>query len=114
MQELTVVVVGGGYAGIHAVKAIQDTLKGRPVHLILIDKEPCHLRKVLLFKPAAAKTDIAIPLKSLFPEGVDCLQGTVLSVDGGAKTLTYADQPEKSRRWPMTCSCWLWAVSSGR
>lgn len=97
MQELTVVVVGGGYAGIHAVKAIQDTLKGRPVHLILIDKEPCHLRKVLLFKPAAAKTDIAIPLKSLFPEGVDCLQGTVLSVDGGAKTLTYADTTGKEQ-----------------
>lgn len=97
MQELTVVVVGGGYAGIHAVKAIQDTLKGRPVHLTLIDKEPCHLRKVLLFKPAAAKTDIAIPLKSLFPEGVDCLQGTVLSVDGGAKTLTYADTTGKEQ-----------------
>ncbi|MGN7472432.1 NAD(P)/FAD-dependent oxidoreductase [Brevibacillus sp. SAFN-007a] len=97
MHERTVVVVGGGYAGIHAVNAIQDTLKGRPLRLILIDKEPCHLRKVLLFQVAAAQTDITIPLKSLFPEGVDCLQGTVLSVDGDAKTLTYADTTGKEQ-----------------
>ncbi|WP_242774188.1 NAD(P)/FAD-dependent oxidoreductase [Brevibacillus parabrevis] len=95
MKEMTVVVVGGGYAGINAVKAIQDTCKGRPARIVLIDKEPYHLRKVLLFKPAVSQTDIAIPLKTIFPAGVEFLQGTVVSVQGSAKMIHYVDKGGK-------------------
>ncbi|KZE43400.1 pyridine nucleotide-disulfide oxidoreductase [Brevibacillus parabrevis] len=95
MKEMTVVVVGGGYAGINAVKAIQDTWKGRPARIVLIDKEPYHLRKVLLFKPAVSQTDIAIPLKTIFPAGVEFLQGTVVSVQGSAKMINYVDKGGK-------------------
>ncbi|MDR4998096.1 NAD(P)/FAD-dependent oxidoreductase [Brevibacillus parabrevis] len=95
MKEMTVVVVGGGYAGINAVKAIQDTWKGRPARIVLIDKEPYHLRKVLLFKPAVSQTDIAIPLKTIFPAGVEFLQGTVVSVQGSAKMIHYVDKGGK-------------------
>lgn len=56
MQEVTCIVVGGGYAGINAIKAIRKSfaeVNSYTLLLILIDKQPHHLRKVLLFKPAA-------------------------------------------------------------
>ncbi len=93
MEKLTCVVVGGGYAGINAVKALQKSLKGagRELRLILINKDPYHLRKVLLFKPAALQEDIAVPLRHLFPEGegVDLVQGEVTRVDFDARQLIY-------------------------
>ena len=95
MKPLTCVVIGGGYAGIHAVKAIRKNWKGdggqRPLRLILIDKNPYHLRKVLLFKPAADQQDITVPLTKLFPEGVEIVQATVTKVESGARMLFYQD-----------------------
>ncbi|MCR8964939.1 hypothetical protein O0550_17340 [Brevibacillus halotolerans] len=49
-------VVGEGYAGINDIKAIRKAfaeVNSYTLLLILIDKQPHHLRKVLLFKPAA-------------------------------------------------------------
>lgn len=55
MKELTCIVIGGGYAGINAIKAIWKTFKGqeskRKLRLILIDKNSYHFRKVLLLSP---------------------------------------------------------------
>lgn len=56
MQEVTCIVVGGGYAGINAIKAIRKAFaeaNSYTLRLIVIDKQPHHLRKILLFKPAA-------------------------------------------------------------
>lgn len=93
MNEWTCVVVGGGYAGIHAVKAIRKAFKGaaggRPLRLVLIDKNPYHVRKVLLFKPAAADEDIRIPFARMFPEGVGFVQATVTAVDPAEKKLRF-------------------------
>ncbi|MFB0841058.1 hypothetical protein [Paenibacillus oleatilyticus] len=48
----TILIVGGGYAGLNAVRALQKQYAHakQKVRLILVDKEPYHLRKVLLFK----------------------------------------------------------------
>lgn len=100
MREVTCVIVGGGYAGINALKAIRDTCKGRPFRFVLIDKETHHLRKVLMFKPAAAKTDISIPLKSLFPEGVEFVQGNVTSIKGKEKTVVYVSNSGQEQALP--------------
>lgn len=96
MRELTCIVVGGGYAGINAVKAIQKTFgesaNRKALRLILIDKQPYHLRKVLMFKPAAGDANIALPLISLFPEGVQIIQGTVTAIEGEMRNLLYRDE----------------------
>ncbi|QRG67141.1 NAD(P)/FAD-dependent oxidoreductase [Brevibacillus choshinensis] len=97
MKEITCIVVGGGHAGIHAVREIQKTLKNRPVRLVLIDQNPHHLRKVLLFKPAVEQTDVVIPLQTLFPEEVEVVQGTVKNVDGTERKLRYADEAGKEQ-----------------
>jgi len=99
MKESTCIVIGGGYAGINAVKAIRKTFKGqaskRTLRLILIDKNPYHFRKVLLFKPAVEDEDITIPLTRLFPEGVEFVQATVSKIESGEKRLFCQDAEGK-------------------
>ncbi|WP_168119010.1 FAD-dependent oxidoreductase [Paenibacillus sp. HB172176] len=95
MRARICVVAGAGYAGIHAVKEIRKQFKNQEkehlLKIILIDKNAYHLRKVLMFKPAVTNEEIRIPLKKLFPEGVELVQGTVSSIDGAEKKLTYID-----------------------
>jgi len=96
MKETRCIVVGGGYAGINAVKAIEKSLGGRdglpPLRIILIDKHPYHLRKVLLFKPAASENEeITVPLARLLPQGVDFLQAAVTGIESDAKRLHYVN-----------------------
>ncbi|WP_256990019.1 FAD-dependent oxidoreductase [Paenibacillus sp. VTT E-133280] len=95
MKELICIIVGGGYAGINAVNVIRKTFKGeasqRPLRLILIDKNPYHFRKVLLFKPAAGDEDIIVPLTRLFPVGVEFVQATVTKIESEKRRLLYQD-----------------------
>ncbi|MCR8630378.1 NAD(P)/FAD-dependent oxidoreductase [Paenibacillus radicis (ex Xue et al. 2023)] len=95
MKELTCIVVGGGYAGINAVKAIRKTFSSEAhqflIRIVLIDKNSYHLRKVLLFKPAAGNDDIIIPLARLFPEGIELIQATVTKIEREARRLYYKD-----------------------
>ncbi|MEK0317190.1 NAD(P)/FAD-dependent oxidoreductase [Cohnella sp. 56] len=92
MDSKTIVVVGGGYAGIHAVSRIrkewkQELSEGR-LKLVLIDRQPYHLRKVLLFQPAAGGQDIRLPFERMFPQDVTFMQAAVTGIDRDAKTLT--------------------------
>ncbi|MDN7240980.1 FAD-dependent oxidoreductase [Planococcus sp. N028] len=101
MTELTCVVVGGGYAGINAVKEMLKYSKQpknmKKLKLVLLDKNLYHLRKVLLFKPAASKTNITIPLRTLFPENVEIIQAEVTKVEPKTKKLFYQnDQGDKT------------------
>ncbi|MFC0330355.1 NAD(P)/FAD-dependent oxidoreductase [Paenibacillus sepulcri] len=91
MKELTCVVVGGGHAGIHAVKEIRKAFRDESgkhqLRLVLIDKNPYHLRKVLLFRPAVTNEDIKIPFAKMFPEGVEIVQAAVVNIEAGEKKL---------------------------
>jgi NADH:ubiquinone reductase (H+-translocating) len=91
MKVLTCVVIGAGYAGIHAVKEIRKTFNDgaskHPLRIILIDKNPYHFRKVLLFKPAVTDEDIKIPLIDMFPDGVEIVQATITKIEAGKKKL---------------------------
>ncbi|RJE87467.1 pyridine nucleotide-disulfide oxidoreductase [Paenibacillus sp. 1011MAR3C5] len=96
MNGKTCIVIGGGYAGIHAVKAILKVWKAGgdqgPLRLVLIDKQSEHIRKVLLFKPAAtAESVIKVPFKELFPEGVKFVQGTVTGIDSQKREVWVQD-----------------------
>ncbi len=95
MKELTCIVIGGGYAGINAIKSIQKLCKevigGRRLRLVLIDKNSYHLRKVLLFKPAVNKNEITVPLTRLFPNGIEIVQATVTKINSNVKSILYID-----------------------
>ncbi|SFE42051.1 NADH dehydrogenase [Paenibacillus algorifonticola] len=91
METLTYIVIGAGYAGIHAMKELRKNLnigkRSQPIRFVLIDKNSYHLRKVILFKPAVTDENICIPLNQLFPEGVELLQATVTEIKKAEKQL---------------------------
>lgn len=96
MNNLTCVIIGGGHAGIGALKAIKEgarqTKAGQQVRFILIDRQSSHTRKMLLFRPAVGKEKITIPWTHYeFAEGVEFVQGTVTSVDSEKKQIQYED-----------------------
>lgn len=63
-ENPVIVIVGGGFAGLHAVKM----LRGAPVKLVLIDKNNYHLFQPLLYQVATAglgPEDISYPLRAV-------------------------------------------------
>ncbi len=65
-----VVIVGGGFAGLNAAKA----LKRAPVEITIIDKRNFHLFQPLLYQVATAAlnpSDIAYPIRSVFRRQVN-------------------------------------------
>jgi NADH dehydrogenase len=83
-----VVIVGGGFGGLYAAKALQRA----PVHVILVDRRNFHLFQPLLYQVATgglSAGDIAQPLRAVFADNahVSVLMGDVVDVDPAARTL---------------------------
>lgn len=95
MRQLTCVVLGGGFAGIHAMKSIHQAFQSNKeriqLQLILIDKLEAHLRKVLLFQPAASSEPISVPWQQLLPADAAFIQGTATGIDHQLNLLHYED-----------------------
>ncbi|SFD72667.1 NADH dehydrogenase [Paenibacillus catalpae] len=99
MNDLTCVIIGGGHTGLGALKAIQGTTKGmvngRRLRFVLIDKQHGHVRKVMMFRPAASGEEIVVPWTRYCSEGVEFVQGTVTSVENGERRIRYTDAQGK-------------------
>ncbi|MCC3374367.1 NAD(P)/FAD-dependent oxidoreductase [Cohnella sp. REN36] len=93
MNELRCVIVGGGHVGLHAAKELGKSAKelGRTIQVTLIDKEPNHIRKVLLFRPAVGEERIDLPWSSLLPKHIQFVHGTVTAIGNGEKQVQYVD-----------------------
>jgi NADH dehydrogenase len=66
MQPKTVMIIGGGFAGISAAKALANK---EGVHVVLVDQRNHHLFQPLLYQVATAglnPSDIAVPIRSQF------------------------------------------------
>ncbi|MBD0382855.1 NAD(P)/FAD-dependent oxidoreductase [Paenibacillus sedimenti] len=103
MNELTCVIIGGGHAGLTALKALKETTRGmangRRIRFVLFDKQTGHVRKVMLFRPAAGGEEIMVPWMHYCSEGVEFMQGTVTSVDSEAKQIRYTDAKGNDARF---------------
>ncbi len=87
-----VVVVGGGFAGLNATKALKDA----PVSITLIDQRNHHVFQPLLYQVATASlspADIAAPIRAILrkQENVRVILGEVSGIDLGAKSVTLID-----------------------
>ncbi|MDO3676415.1 NAD(P)/FAD-dependent oxidoreductase [Paenibacillus ehimensis] len=95
MESKTIIVVGGGYAGLNAVRALQKQYARakQQIRLILIDKEPYHLRKVLLFKAAVGEPELRVPFSCYFGDEVTIITAALTSVKASHRTIqvTYPD-----------------------
>jgi NADH dehydrogenase len=91
-QRPVVVVVGGGFAGLHAVKS----LRGLAVDVTLVDQRNHHLFQPLLYQVATAglsAPDIAVPIRAVFRKRSDVrvLLAEAVGVDLACRRLELAD-----------------------
>ncbi|MET0696351.1 MAG: FAD-dependent oxidoreductase, partial [Acidimicrobiia bacterium] len=90
---LRVVIVGAGFAGLNAAKALRQ----EPVHITIVDRRNFHLFQPLLYQVAAAAlnpSDIAYPIRSIFrrQENVrSVLLAEVTGINLSNKTLSLDD-----------------------
>ena len=87
-----VVILGGGFAGLYAAKA----LRRAEVHITVVDRRNHHLFQPMLYQVATAALspgDIASPIRSILrsQKNVDVLLGEAARVDVSAKTVHLTD-----------------------
>lgn len=92
MTRPRVVIVGAGFGGIAAAKA----LAGDPVDVTIVDRNNFHTFQPLLYQVATAglnSADVAFPVRAIFrrQRNVDFLRATVTQVDWTARKLVLED-----------------------
>jgi NADH dehydrogenase FAD-containing subunit len=92
MAKARIVVVGGGFAGLAAAKALRKT----PANLILIDRTNHHLFQPLLYQVATSEltpNQIATPIRSIFrnQKNITVLLGEVTGVDKAQRCVIVSD-----------------------
>jgi len=92
MSKPKVIIVGGGFAGLAAAKALGST----PAEVILIDRTNHHLFQPLLYQVATAAltpSQIATPIRSIFrnQKNTTLILGEVTGVDKAQKCVFVSD-----------------------
>ena len=95
-----VVIVGGGFGGLQAAKALADA----PVQVTIVDRRNHHLFQPLLYQVATAAlspADIAQPIRSVLrhQSNVDVVLAGVDAIDVAAKEIIL-DEEQQARRLP--------------
>ena len=98
--RLRVVVVGAGFGGLSAVRALRDV----PVDITVIDRRNFHLFQPLLYQVATAgltPSDIAWPIRSILraQRNARVVLGTVQGVDAEAREVVLADGSRYGYDW---------------
>jgi NADH dehydrogenase len=98
-----VVVVGGGFAGLNAVRRLRDA----PVEVTLVDRQNFHLFQPLVYQVATgalASAEVAAPLRSVLKRQANArvLLATATGFDLAAREVVLGDLPdgEAERRLP--------------
>ncbi|HEY9898760.1 MAG TPA: FAD-dependent oxidoreductase [Pantanalinema sp.] len=103
MTRKTIVIVGGGYAGMQALIALRRQFPDpEGVKIVLIDKHPGHLKKVLLFKAAVGPTKVVASFAAGLREmaGVEFVQAEVMGIEAEAKAVLLRDREDRTTRFP--------------
>src|SRR5579864_402882 len=91
MSQPRIIVVGVGFGGLAAAKALKDT----PAQIILIDRANHHLFQPLLYQVATAAltpSQIATPIRSILrkQKNVTVILGEVTGVDKERKCVLFS------------------------
>ena len=92
MSKPRVIIVGGGFGGLAAAKALRST----PAEIILIDRTNHHLFQPLLYQVATSvltPSQIATPIRNIFrnQKNTTVILGEVTGVDKGQKCVFVSD-----------------------
>ena len=106
-----VVVVGGGFAGLWATRALARD----PVRITLVDRGNHHLFQPLLYQVATAglsAPDIAAPLRHILrsQDNVEVRLAEVQGIDTAAKTLALADGTALAFD-TLVLAWWFWLIA---
>jgi len=87
-----VVIVGAGFAGLYAAKALADA----PVELTIIDRQNHHLFQPMLYQVATAalaSSDIASPIRSILSAqaNAEVLMGEIVTIATADRCVQFAD-----------------------
>lgn len=91
-NQKTIVVVGGGYAGVNLIEALKKELYSEikeKIRIILIDKNTFHFKKVKLFKAIVNEnvSDLQVPLNHYCGSSIDFIQGELTKVNHEEQTI---------------------------
>ena len=97
MAQLRIVIVGGGFGGLAAAKA----LKNAPAEIILIDRTNHHLFQPLLYQVATsvlAPSQIGFPIRGILrnQKNTIVIQGEVTGVDKDRKCVIVSDADQRN------------------
>lgn len=83
----TIVIIGGGYAGINLIAALKKELNEK-IRVILVDKNDFHFKKVKLFKGIVNEdvSNLCIPLKQ-YCGNIHFIQGELTGINHDAQTI---------------------------
>jgi NADH:ubiquinone reductase (H+-translocating) len=78
----TIVVVGGGYAGINLIHNIQKLFSLQEMNIILVDRNSFHFKKVKLFKGIVEEEveTLKVPLSHYCRNGAQFIQGELTAI----------------------------------
>ncbi|WP_409300135.1 NAD(P)/FAD-dependent oxidoreductase [Peribacillus sp. SCS-155] len=97
MERKTIIIAGGGYAGLHLLRKLTrkiSTDSDVDIRIILIDKNPEHLQKILLFKAIVHGMNLKIPYEKFCGEKAEFINGEIVSIKGSENTITYVKHGE--------------------
>lgn len=93
-SEKTIVVIGGGFAGLHLVRLLGDS----PYRLLVIDRENHHMFQPLFYQVAKARlepSNISFPFRKLFQKisNIEFRLTEVIEIDAERKTVWASSGP---------------------
>ncbi|HEX8895564.1 MAG TPA: NAD(P)/FAD-dependent oxidoreductase, partial [Terriglobales bacterium] len=104
MSKPRVIIVGGGFGGLAAAKALRDT----PAEIMLIDRTNHHLFQPLLYQVATSAltpSQIATPIRSILrnQKNTTVILGEVTGVDKAQKCVFVSDADRQNVPLPYDC-----------
>jgi NADH dehydrogenase len=94
MTQPRIVIIGGGFGGLAAARALRDA----PAEVVVVDRQNHHTFQPLLYQVATAglsATQIAAPIRHILARQPNCrvLLGEAIDVDAGARRVLLRDAP---------------------
>lgn len=89
-MEKTIVIIGGGYAGLHLLNHLKSVFRqelGRQIRIILIDKNDYHFQKVLLVKAGISEETLKIPFSYYCNDGIEFIKDKLEHINSKEKKI---------------------------